>query len=137
MSWTAEYDPGRALVVVAGTGEMHDADASAQTVEAVCFLNEHHANAILVDYSEAVSEVTLPALYWLPNYVSQLGASWNLRVAVLLPRTRYRLESFLFFELVCKNAGYNVRLFEAKEAAEAWLAEALTHPEPARQAVHA
>jgi hypothetical protein len=137
MSWTVEYEPEKALVVVAGTGEMKDEDASAQTAEAVCYLKQNHAEAILVDYSHAVSEVSLPNLYWLPDYCAQLGAPWNIRVAVLLPRTRYRLESFQFFELVCKNAGYNVRLFETKETAEAWLAEALAPAEPARHAARA
>ena len=129
MPWTVEYEPERALVVVTGSGKMSDEDASAQTTEAICYLKQNQANAILVDYSDAVSEVSLPTLYWLPDYSSELGAPWNLRVAVLLPPTRYRLESCHFFELVCKNAGYNVRLFATKEAAEAWLAEALATPE--------
>ena len=136
MPWTVEYEPERALVVVTGSGKMSDEDATAQTTEAICFLKQNHSNAILVDYSEAVSEVTLSNLYWLPDYSSELGAPWNIQVAVLLPRTQYRLESFQFFELVCKNAGYNVRLFEAKEVAEAWLAEALAPQEPAGHAVH-
>ena len=136
MPWTVEYEPERALVLVTGSGNMRDEDATAQTTEAICFLKQNHSNAILVDYSEAVSEVTLSNLYWLPDYSSELGAPWNIQVAVLLPRTQYRLESFQFFELVCKNAGYNVRLFEAKEVAEAWLAEALAPQEPAGHAVH-
>jgi hypothetical protein len=134
MPWTVEYEPERALIVVTGSGNMSDEDATAQTTEAICFLKQNHSNAILVDYSGAVSEVSLPSLYWLPDYCSELGAPWNIRVAVLLPRTPYRLESFQFFQLVCKNAGYNVRLFEAKEAAEAWLAEAQA---PAKSAAHA
>ena len=135
MPWTVEYEPERALVIVASTGEMRDEDASAQTAEVVCFLKQNHSTTVLVDYSDAVSEVALPSLYWLPDYASILGAPRNIRVAVVLPRTRYRLESFQFLELVCKNAGYTVRLFEAKAAAEAWLAETLAPREPASQAV--
>ncbi len=134
MPWTVEYEPEKAVVVVTGAGEMMDEDATAQTTEAVCYLKQNHSNAILVDYSGALSEVSLPTLYWLPDYFAELGAPWNIRVAVLLPRTPYRLESFQFFELVCENAGYHVRLFEAKDAAEAWLAEAQAAAEPA---VHA
>jgi hypothetical protein len=137
MPWTVEYEPERALVIVASTGKTRDEDASAQTAEAIYFLKQNHSTTILVDYSDAVSEVALPSLYWLPDYASVLGAPWNIRVAVVVPRTRYRLESFHFFELVCKNAGYNVRLFEAKAAAEDWLAEALAAREPASQAVPA
>jgi hypothetical protein len=137
MPWTVEYEPERALVVVTGAGEIKDEDATAQATEAICYLKQNHANAMLVDYSGAVSEVSPPTLYWLPDYCSELGAPWNIRVAVLLPRTQYRVESFHFFELVCKNAGYHVRLFETIEAAEAWLAEVLAPLELAGQAVPA
>jgi hypothetical protein len=67
MPWTVEYDPETALVVVVGVGTMSDADASAQTAEAICFLKQNHSKAVLVDYSDAVSEVSLPSLYWLPD----------------------------------------------------------------------
>jgi hypothetical protein len=43
---------------------------------------------------------------------------------VVLPRTRYRIETYQFFELVCKNAGYDVGLFEQREAAADWLQKA-------------
>jgi hypothetical protein len=55
----------------------------------------------------------------------------------VLPRKPYRLESFQFFELVCSNAGWNVKLFEPKAMAEDWLAQAAPfqrhteHPAPA------
>jgi hypothetical protein len=123
MPWTVQYDPENTLVVVNGSGEIRDGDASAQTAEAIYFLNQNQSNGVLVDFSDALSEVSLPRLYRLPDYFSELGAPWNVRIAVLLPRTAYRLETYQFFELVCKNAGYNVRLFEAKEAAEQWFAQ--------------
>ena len=137
MPWTVEYASERGLVVVTGAGEMKNEDATAQATEAMCYVKQNHSNAVLVDYSGAVSEVSLPTLYWLPDYFSELGAPWNMRVAVLLPRAQYRLESFQFFELVCKNAGYHVRLFETKAAAETWLGELQARPESTRQALPA
>jgi hypothetical protein len=122
MAWTVEYAADTATVVITGWDEIHDEDVRAQTAEAVYLLQQHHAHGVLADYSEAFSEASLPSLYRLPDYASELGVPWHTRTAVVLPRTRYRLDSYQFFELVCKNAGYNVRLFEAKEAAKAWLA---------------
>jgi len=123
MPWTVEFDVIGRLVVVTGYGEMSDTDAGAQAANAISFLRENQSNHILIDYREAQSEVSLPRLYWLPDYFSELGAPWNLRLAVVLPRSRYRVETYQFFELVCKNAGYHVSLFETKEAAQAWLEE--------------
>jgi hypothetical protein len=70
MPWTVEYAPERGLVLVTASGEMHDADARAQTVEALHLLQHHQATGILVDYSDALSEVSLAELYWLPDYAA-------------------------------------------------------------------
>ena len=46
-------------------------------------------------------------------------------------------ESYQFFALVSKNAGYNVQLFDTRAAAENWLAQALTAREHAGHPAHA
>jgi hypothetical protein len=137
MSWTVEYAPKMGRVVVSASGEMRDEDARAQTAEAVCLLKQYRATGILVDYSSAQLEVSLARLYWLPDYAAELGAPWDAGVAVVLPRTGYRLESYQFFQLVCNNAGYHVKLFETREAAEAWLAEFSPVREHADHPAHA
>jgi hypothetical protein len=137
MPWTVEYAPERGLVLVTASGEIHDEDARAQTVEALHLLQHNQATAILVDYSDALSEVSLAELYWLPDYAAEAGAHWDARVAVGLPRIPYRLESYQFFQLVCKNAGCNVKLFATKEAAEDWLAQTAPVREHAEHPAHA
>ena len=112
------------MVIVAGAGEIRNEDAKAQAAEAIRLLKQNEASGVLVDYSEALSELSLPELYWLPDYFTTLGAPWDARVAMVLPRTRYRIDTYQFFELVFRNAGYNVKLFEERKEAEAWLAPA-------------
>ena len=124
MPWTVEYAPERGWVVVTASGEIRDEDARAQTVEALYLVAHHRATGILIDYADALSEVSLAELYWLPDYAAEVGVPWGIRVAVVLPQRQYRLESFQFFELVCNNAGWDVKLFEPKAAAEDWLAQA-------------
>jgi hypothetical protein len=137
MPWKVEYAPEAGMVVVTASGEIHNEDASAQAAEAFRLAEQNQTSVILADYSDALSEVSLPSLYGLPDYYSQLGVPWHARVAVVLPRTRYRIESYQFFELVCKNAGYNVQLFEDRAAAEQWLAEASPVRQHADHPAHA
>jgi hypothetical protein len=126
MSWTVEYVPERDLVELVVTGEILDEDGRAQITETIRLLNEHQSSLVLVDCSNAVAKASLPGLYRLPDYATELGAPWNVRAAVVMPQTRFRVETFHFFELVFRNAGYDVQLFEDRESAEAWLRRA--HP---------
>ena len=137
MPWKVEFAPEKDAVIVTSSGEIRNEDAKAQVEEITRLLKQNQVSVVLVDYSNALSEVSLPSLYGLPDYYSQLGAPWNTRIAVVLPRSRYRLESYQFFELVCKNAGYNVRLFDAREVAEQWLGLALRVREHADHSAHA
>jgi hypothetical protein len=124
MPWRVEYEPEKGMVVVTASGEIRNEDATAQAADAIRLAKRNQASLVLLDYSEALSEVSLPSLYELPDYFSQRGMPWNARVAVVLPRTRYRIETYQFFELVSRNAGYNLKLFETNAAAETWLAQA-------------
>jgi hypothetical protein len=130
MPWKVEYGSERDLVVVTASGEVSSQDGRDQAEKVSRLLKENHGTLVLVDYSEALSEVSLPNLYWLPDYFSELGAPWHARIAVLLPRTGYRMESYQFFELACKNAGYTIRLFAERGPAEDWLRQG----QPAGQA---
>ena len=125
MPWKVEYGPEKDMVVVTATGEVSSQDGRDQAEKASRLLKENQSTLVLVDYSEAMSEVSLPNLYWLPDYFSELGAPWHARIAILLPRTGYRMESYQFFELACKNAGYTVKLFAEKGPAEDWLRQRL------------
>ncbi len=129
MAWEVEYEPEKETVVVIASGEVSGQDGRGQAEKVIRLLKENQATLVLLDYSEAESELSLPNLYWLPDYFSELGAPWHARIAVLLPRTGYRMESYQFFEVACRNAGYNVKLFAEKEHAENWLRQG----QPVRQ----
>ena len=121
MPWTVEYVPEKEMLLVIASGRVLNLDARAQAAAAVGLLKPNQLDSVLVDCSDARLEVSLANLYWLPDYWSELGAPRYVRIAVVLPRTRFNVESYQFFGIACKNAGYNVRLFDGNEAAEAWL----------------
>ena len=121
MAWIVEYVPERDLVLFVVAGDILDEDAKAQVAEIIRLLNEHQSTLVLVDCSDAVTKASLPSLYRLPDYATELGAPWNIRVAVVIPQTHFRIETFHFFGLVFRNAGYDLQLFNDRESAETWL----------------
>ncbi len=137
MAWKVEFVLERSLVTVTASGVIQNEDAKAQAAEVVRLLRRHESGLLLLDYAEAFSELSLPELYWLADQAMMLGTPWRLRIAVVLPSTRYRIGSYEFFELVFRNAGFEVRLFEGRDAALAWVAPWHEAPTSARQHVHA
>ena len=121
MPWNVEYVPEREMVVVTASGVVASGQARAQAREVIRLLKRHKTTLVLIDYFTALSQVSLPELYWLSYHASTLGLPWNVRLAVLLPQDRYRIESYQFFELVFRNVGYNIKLFDDRESLEAWL----------------
>jgi len=130
MSWTVEYIPEKRWVSIVASGEITDEDCRAQVAKAIPLLHEHESNLLWVDCSGVATNASLAGVYRLPDYATELGAPWNIRVAVVTPKTRLRIEVFQFFELVCRNAGYDVRLFDDRPSAEEWL----WHPPPVQAA---
>jgi CheY-like chemotaxis protein len=120
-SWLVEYLPDKKLVASTLTGAITDADAKNQAEKAIRLLKDNQSSQLLVDCREAVSEMSFAVLYWMPRFYAQLGAPRSTRIAVVLPTVPNRLESYQFYALACRNAGYNVRLFETRRVAEDWL----------------
>ena len=121
MAWTNEYLADKEMILLVVTGEIVDEDTREMVAETIPLLNERHCHFVLVDCSTAVTNASLPSVYRMPDYATELGAPWNTRLAVVVSKTRVRIETFEFFGLVCRNAGYDVRLFDDRKSAEEWL----------------
>ena len=93
MPWTVEYLGEKDLTLIVATGEILDEDGRALVEEIIRLLKQHRSNLVLVDCSAAVTNASLPGLYRLPDYATALGAPWNVRLAVVIPRTRFRSRS--------------------------------------------
>jgi hypothetical protein len=127
MAWKAKYMPEGMTVALTASGTIRSGEAKAQLAEAICLLKQHDTTRVLFDLSEAVWEASLPELYYLPDDAAALGAPWDARVAMVPPQGDCRNELCRFLELVCRNAGYDLRLFGTRPVAEQWL----TAPPPA------
>ena len=121
MSWSAEYVAAENQVELAASGPVFNRDAREQAAEVIRLIKRHDADFVLVDYTRVVLEVSLANLYWLPEYYIELGAPQHVHVALILPPGNFQLESYEFFRVACRNAGYKVKLFDSRAAADAWL----------------
>ena len=83
---------------------------------------EQKAGRVLLDCYDAHFDVPVLNVYKLPDLYNSRGLTRSeVRAAVVKPKDGYRAELFDFYEDVCRNRGYFVKLFELREPALEWL----------------
>src|SRR5579863_4239574 len=118
MPWTIETaDEGRVLKITY-TGTFSADDARVATNEILTAMLERKITRVMLDCVEAHMEVPIVNIYQLPDIYEARGIPRRTRAAVLLPKDKHHLELYAFYEDVCVNRGYFVKLFE--DSAAAW-----------------
>lgn len=122
MPWTYRENPNLQIIEVAYSGITTANDLQESTSDLIALEREKGLNRFLVDTTEMVYSGSLVDVY---NLVSkqyiQEGADRNGRVAVILPTFSRDKETVNFYETVCKNRGWNVKVFLARQEAVNWL----------------
>jgi DNA-binding NarL/FixJ family response regulator len=116
-----EYLPDKKMVLAIMKGRITELDGRSQAEHVVRLLRDNQASLVLVDCRNAVSDLSYAFLYGQPKLYAQLGAPASTRIAVVIPDVPHRLETYQFYMLACKNAGYHAKLVESRQAAEDWL----------------
>ena|SRR5690242_9685600 len=120
------------LLVVTYRGRFEAAELRETTVQIIDALLEKGMLRLVLDCHDAHFDAPTVAVYQLPELYDAKGVSRQVRAAVVKPHDGYHLELFEFYEDVCRNRGYFVKLFDDAAAARAWLASEgpTQRPEP-------
>ncbi|MBN2100250.1 MAG: hypothetical protein JW753_11715 [Dehalococcoidia bacterium] len=121
MPWAAEYVPARATVVVNSSGRLRFEDMRGIAKRATDLLQKNKASRVLIDCSEAILDVKVIDIFYLPECYERVGVPRDARIAFVVPKTRQPLGICEFYETVCRNKGYLCRLFDTQESAMQWL----------------
>jgi CheY-like chemotaxis protein len=121
-AWGAAYVPDRETVVVNGSGRLSLEDLKGTARGAADLLLRNKASRVLLDCSDAILDVKVLDIFYLPECYKKVGVPASARIALVLPRTRQACGIFEFYETVCRNKGYTCKLFQNQRSAEQWLA---------------
>lgn len=123
MPWSMEFtDEGRVLKVLL-QGTMAGPEVAEMTRESVATAAKTQVARIVLDCADSKIDVPILDVYKLPDLYSAKGVSRQVHAAVIMPREGYRRDIYEFYEDVCRNRGYFVKLFEQEEAAWKWIRE--------------
>lgn len=121
VSWAADYVADKATVVVNGSGRLRYEDMRGIAQGATDLLQRNRASRLLFDWSEAVLDVHVVDVFYLPDCYERVGVPRSARIAMVAPKTRHPSGICEFFETVCRNKGYTCKLFNSQQSAEQWL----------------
>ena len=94
-----------------------------QTQEVIKLQHEKNTSLILTDFSSVKVnvDVNLSDIFQFPELYEQMGMDRKSKIAVLVSEMEVKTEELDFYETVCLNRGWNIRIFLKKTEAIEWL----------------
>ncbi len=123
MPWSVSYSPELHAVVTIYAGILPP-DALREAVEStITQARRCGTTRYLADCSELQGGHSIGDLYDLAKLLESLGVERGSREALILPQLSAAAADVHFWETVCLNRGYSVRVFPTVPEAMAWLTQ--------------
>lgn len=124
MAWRVSYlsRPHAVEMHISGTltpGELKDCVVSLLEEARV-----RGTQSFLCDARQLVGGHSVFDLYALAENLQAMGLPTGAREAIILPTAAERAQEVTFWENACANRGFEVRCFDTREEAQAWLESA-------------
>ena len=121
MPYRQEYHADLDIFETVYSGSISAADLKSAVDEG----NNHHLDGGVQKFLADARDIELAAdvadLYELPRSYADSGVMRSARMAVVSPRSPEMKALAFFYETVCLNRNWRVRLFETREEAVEWL----------------
>jgi hypothetical protein len=123
MPWKTEYNPESGILEQTYSGHVKINDIIECTSDSIQIEKAHPGrNRFLVDLTNAYLDINFSDLHTLVNgqYVEE-GADRNGRLVVLEPASETTRKLVSFYETVCINRGWKVKVIKDRNEAIKWL----------------
>lgn len=122
MPWTVEYNAEYDIIQCTYVGRITDDDFKKATIRSRDLAKTNNTSRFLIDDSEWEGGASTLGLHGLPALFEELGFERTSRGALILPPLgTAEAEDAHFFETVCYNRGWQVKVFTDRQDAIDWL----------------
>jgi|GEM_PF-1166459 len=122
MTWTVAVNPLGPFLAVVYTGTVTPEELKQSAAETLDLARSHNIVRVLADTRGLQGGHSLADLYFLSDWLVQ-KQTFRLREAVLMPVSAAVQDNARLWETACFNRGLNVKVFNDRDAALAWLLE--------------
>jgi len=120
MSYTIEYLESEGIGLITNTGPFTHEDFMKQAREALEVSQLKKCNKFLVDCTSMIIQSQTIDIYATSAFYDEIGAPKENKIALVVPAGTKTEADLRFYETVCINRGWKVRMFADRESAMQW-----------------
>jgi hypothetical protein len=121
MSFTVKYNPELSIIESVLVDNLTSKDLRMHEAQSIALAMKNKANRFLSDATAATIKVSISDLYNLPEFYQDQGLRRPVLIAVLSPTSEAGKKLVDFYETVCLNRGWTVKIFDERQEALDWL----------------
>ena len=122
MCWTVRYEETEGIIHLAIRGDVTIDLLRRILPEFMALSRRHDCLRTLVDYTQAVSKITLVDIFEVPGLLRRSGYDTRMRAAVVYGPASFPPANLPFWQTVSHNKGiFGVNFFTERQEARQWL----------------
>lgn len=121
MAYNLKLIKDRRIIEIMNSGEITNEDMITQTQEVIKLQHEKNIFSILTDFAEVKVDVNFSDVFQFPELYEQMGMDRRSKIAVFVSDVEIKTEELHFYETICLNRGWIIKIFLNKNEAIEWL----------------
>ena len=121
MAYDLRIIKNKKIIEIRNSGEITNEDMITETQEVIKLQHEKNIVLILTEFVSVKVDASLSDVFQFPEMYEQMGMDRKTRIAVLVSEIEVNNEELDFYETICINRGWTIKIFIDKKEAIEWL----------------
>lgn len=121
MAYELKLIKNKRIIEIKNSGEITSDDMIAQTRQTIQLQHEKGISSILADFASVTVDANISDVFQFPELYEQMGMDHKSKIAVFVSDIEIKTEELHFYETICLNRGWNIKIFLERKKAIQWL----------------
>ena len=121
MPYAIKFIENNRIIQIKNNGELSYEELLTQTREVIKIQQEKSTSLILTEFVSVKLDVNIADIFQFPEVYEQLGMQRKNKIAVVVSDVEIKTDELQFYETICLNRGWNIKIFLKEKEAIKWL----------------
>lgn len=121
MPYAIKFIENNRIIQIKNNGELSYEELLTQTREVIKIQQEKSTSLILTEFVSVKLDVNIADIFQFPELYEQLGMQRKSKIAVVVSDVEIKTDELQFYETICLNRGWNIKIFLKEKEAIKWL----------------